>query len=64
MAARIKELKELNNELTRRKSHKRKRIQTRGVLEFGKVAKLVAIESPLVHVSKKRVGSREGSGTA
>ena len=48
MVARIKELAELNDELTKRKGRKRKRIQTGGVLKFSETSQAVAIESPLV----------------
>lgn len=64
MAARIKELEELNEELTRRKSRKRKRIQTGGVLEFGEASNSVAAGSPSVRGNENRAGGGEGSGTA
>jgi hypothetical protein len=54
MVARIKELEELNNELTKRKERKRKRIQTGGALKFSETLQAVATESPLVQQSRKK----------
>jgi hypothetical protein len=54
MAAQIKELKELNNKLTKRKSRKRKRIQSGGVIKFSKTSQAVAAESPSTQQSKKK----------
>ena len=64
MAARIKELEELNDTLTRRKSRKRKRIQSGGVLNFGEASQTVAAESPSSHASKKSTRGGESSRVA
>jgi hypothetical protein len=54
MAARIRELEELNNELTKRKSRKRKQIQSGEVLKFGETSQAVAAESPSAQQSRKK----------
>ncbi|POS82631.1 hypothetical protein EPUL_004731, partial [Erysiphe pulchra] len=54
MVARIQELEELNDELTKRKGRKRKWIQTGGVLKFSETSQAVTSESPLAQQSRKK----------
>jgi hypothetical protein len=56
--ARVQELKEQVAELTRRKGHKRKRIQTGGTIEFSAGALQVAENASAARTTSKKGGSR------
>ena len=54
MKERIAQLEKQNEELSKRKSRKRKRIQNRGVLKFSEALQLGAAESPAAQAGSKK----------
>lgn len=51
---RIVQLEQQNEELSKRKGRKRKRIQKGGTLSFGEASWLVTIDSPTTYAGRKR----------